>query len=154
MSTPSWHSCDCCSPPPPAPSPPPPPPCTPYLGVCGSSNSGRKLRQFVLPGPGDTISVHLTVYPPCCAGMGCAVQSNSSTICAYPPSAPTVISVTTTGGVFNVTASPSNNTGGPDIGEVTSRGDVRGVAVPPGFKSSWIALHGPCQIRRYSLEGS
>ena len=98
----------CCSPPPPGPPPPPPPPCTPYGGVCTAVKAGRKLSMLV----------SFSSPVPCCAGMGCAVQSNSSTICAYPPGAPTVISVTTTGRVFNVTASPPNNTGGPDIGEV------------------------------------
>ena len=43
--------------------------------------------------------------------------SQPYSICAYHPSDPTITSVVTTGGLFNVTALPPNNTGGPDVGE-------------------------------------
>ena len=93
----------------PCPSPPPPPPaCTPYLGACFP---GRR-RSLLGPPPLE-----------CCASLGCAVQlpNGISSICANPPGAPSILSVNTTGGAFDVTCVPPNNTGGTNVGERGAR---------------------------------
>ena len=103
-------------PPPPSPLPPspspspsqPPPPlsCIPYLGTCNPT----RRRSLLAP-----------VFSGCCPGLGCALRSNFSRICAQPPGIPSITSVETSPYSFNVTCAPGS-TGGPDVGECAAKG--------------------------------